>query len=145
MMPFPQMVKPFVLSALIKAAKYLQVSPSMRVSIKGKSSIRSEPFSLPPFSTIRCVPEWKNRLPERKVPLGITTTPPPSEAHLSILETRNTLNDIGNFWDDLFPAERDRLLHLLVENVTVLETGITIKIKTAGMRGLIKEVQSAKD
>jgi len=68
-----------------------------------------------------------------------------SEAHLSILETRNTLNDIGGFWDDLFPAERDRLLHLLVENVTVLETGITIKIKTAGMRGLIKEVQSAKD
>ncbi|MFA7013729.1 MAG: recombinase family protein [Desulfobacterales bacterium] len=63
----------------------------------------------------------------------------------TIAEVRNALGNIGGFWDDLFPAERDRLLHLLVESVTVLETGITIKIKTAGMRGLIKEVQSAND
>ena len=63
----------------------------------------------------------------------------------TIAEVRNALGNIGGFWDDLFPAERDRLLHLLVESVTVLETGITIKIKTAGMRGLIKEGQSAND
>ena len=68
-----------------------------------------------------------------------------TQLRTTIAEVRNALGNIGGFWDDLFPAERDRLLHLLVESVTVLETGITIKIKTAGMRGLIKEVQSAND
>lgn len=68
-----------------------------------------------------------------------------AQTHIAIGTVRKNLNDIESFWDDLFPAERDRLLHLLVDNVTVREDGIAIKIKTEGMRGLIKEMQNAND
>ena len=64
-----------------------------------------------------------------------------AQSGLSISVVKNTFMDIDSFWNDLFPAEQDRLLQLLVESVTVKEDGIAIKIKTDGMRGLIKELQ----
>ncbi len=60
-------------------------------------------------------------------------------------DVRDALNNVGEFWDDLFPVERDRLIHLLVKQVTVSETGVVIKIKTAGMRSLIQEVKNVND
>ena len=53
--------------------------------------------------------------------------------------------NIDGFWDELFPVERHRLLKLLVESVTVSESGLEMKIKTAGMRGLIKEIENVQD
>ena len=44
--------------------------------------MRSEPFNRP--ITCRCVPCLKNKAPVRKVPSGITTTPPPSWAARSM-------------------------------------------------------------
>ena len=62
-------------------------------------------------------------------------------ANLPVAVTREAFKDIDGFWNDLIPKERDRLIELLVETVTVREDGIDIKIKTEGMRGLIKELQ----
>ncbi len=65
------------------------------------------------------------------------------QANLRVNDVREALSNIEEFWDVLFPVERDKIIHLLVEEVIVYETGIDIKIKTEGMRGLIKEVQNA--
>lgn len=60
----------------------------------------------------------------------------------SVMES---LADVSSFWEELYPAERHRLLRLLVDHVTVKETGIELELKTAGMKSLIEEVQSAND
>ena len=63
------------------------------------------------------------------------------QAGVPISVTKAAFDDIDSFWNDLLPNERFRLIHLLVESVTVKEDGIAIKIKTDGMRSLIKELQ----
>lgn len=55
------------------------------------------------------------------------------------------LHDVDGLWDELFPVEKNRLLGLIVESVLVYESGLEIKVKTAGMRGLVKEVMSVQD
>lgn len=60
-------------------------------------------------------------------------------------KTMETLNDIGGFWSQLYPAEQCRLLRLLVKQVTVDEDGIAIEVMTSGMRALMKEVTDEND
>ena len=55
------------------------------------------------------------------------------------------LSDIKGFWQDLFPLERNRLLNLMIDYITVTENGLDIKVKTSGMRSLIKEIQNVTD
>ena len=66
-------------------------------------------------------------------------------ANIPIKEVRNTFKDIDSFWNDLFQEERTKLIQLLVQSITVREDGIAIKIRTEGMRGLIKEMQDDND
>ena len=66
-------------------------------------------------------------------------------ANIPIKVVRNTFKDIDSFWNDLIQEERTKLIHLLVQNITVKEDGIAIKIRTEGMRGLIKEMQDDND
>lgn len=55
------------------------------------------------------------------------------------------LENVESFWEDLFPVERNRLMKLLIDHVDVYETGLELKIKTSGMRGLIKEITNVQD
>jgi len=50
------------------------------------------------------------------------------------------LADIPAFFDGLFPPERDRLLHCLLEQVTVRKDGIDLEFKTNGMNDFIREM-----
>lgn len=49
--------------------------------------------------------------------------------------------NLSGFWKELFPAERNRLLKLLIERVTVNEGNIEITIKTEGMKNLMMEME----
>ena len=60
-------------------------------------------------------------------------------------DVMDALSDIKGFWQDLFPLERDRLLNLMIDYITVTENGLDIKVKTSGMRSLIKEIQNVTD
>jgi site-specific DNA recombinase len=53
----------------------------------------------------------------------------------------NLLVDFGNLWPDLFPAEQARLLQLLVERVDVLEDGLELRLKAAGLASLVAELR----
>ena len=55
------------------------------------------------------------------------------------------LEDVDGFWMDLFPVEQNRLMRLLIDYVNVYESGLEIKIKTSGMRGLIKEITNVQN
>jgi site-specific DNA recombinase len=52
-----------------------------------------------------------------------------------------TLRGVDAVWEALFPLEQARILQLLVERVHVTTDGLDIRIRTNGLRGLLREVQ----
>ena len=48
----------------------------------------------------------------------------------------------GFKWDELFLAEQERILRLLVERVTVSDGGAEIKLNLEGLAGLARELGS---
>ena len=42
-------------------------------------------------------------------------------------------------WDELFPAEQARIVQLLVERVDISATGADIRLRTAGLAGLVRD------
>jgi site-specific DNA recombinase len=49
---------------------------------------------------------------------------------------------IDTLWGELFPAERYRLAHLLIEKIIVLKDKLKMEIKTHGMTSLVRELQA---
>ena len=59
-------------------------------------------------------------------------------------KTRERPNDIiemfsERLWEEITPAERQRLMQLLVERVTINEGDIKIEIRTAGIKSILEE------
>ena len=50
------------------------------------------------------------------------------------------LRQLGNVWEHLFPAERQRIVQLLIERVTLLDNGIEIGWRAAGWSQLVGEL-----
>ncbi len=51
------------------------------------------------------------------------------------------LGDLDGVWAELFPAEQQRLLHLLIERVTVEPDGFRIALRADGLRSLALELR----
>ena len=49
------------------------------------------------------------------------------------------LQSIDQLWDELFPAEQARILHTLVERITVRKDRITIKWQAEGLNNLLRD------
>ena len=49
-------------------------------------------------------------------------------------EVRDALTRLDPLWDELFPAEQERIVRLLVQRVTVGEAGAEIRLNVAGGR-----------
>ena len=58
-------------------------------------------------------------------------------------EVREALLQLDPLWDELFPAEQARIVQLLVEQVSVGTDGVTIRLRTNGLPGLVRD--SARD
>ena len=54
---------------------------------------------------------------------------------------REALADFDRIWEELFPAEQARLVRLLVERVDVREDGIRVRLRTEGLRDVVRELQ----
>ncbi len=50
-----------------------------------------------------------------------------------------TLQSIDAVWDELFPAEQAKILHTLVERITVRRDGITIQWHEQGLNKLLRD------
>jgi DNA invertase Pin-like site-specific DNA recombinase len=59
---------------------------------------------------------------------------------LTEAETREALERLDPLWDELFPAEQARIVRLLVQRVDITTTGADIRLRTAGLAGLVRDL-----
>ena len=52
------------------------------------------------------------------------------------------LGSLDTIWAELFPAEQQRILHLLIERIAVKPTGFSITLRAEGIRSLVTELQA---
>ena len=72
---------------------------------------------------------------------GATWLAPRAEApNLTEPETREALSRLEPLWDELFPAEQARIVRLLVERVVVGPAGADIRLRVAGLAGLVRDL-----
>ena len=60
---------------------------------------------------------------------------PITERHVA-----ESLRRLDPIWDELFPVEQLRIVQLLVENVTVNEDGLQIRLRSNGIHSLVSEM-----
>ena len=59
-------------------------------------------------------------------------------------EAREAMLELDPLWDELFPAEQARIVHLLVEQVNVRTHGVEVRLRPSGLAGLAREVVSSR-
>ena len=55
-------------------------------------------------------------------------------------EVSGLLENLDPLWDEMFPAERNRLMHLLLKKVTLYEDRLALELRTAGMERILEEL-----
>ena len=63
---------------------------------------------------------------------------------LTEAETRDALERLDPLWDGLFPAEQARIVRLLVERVGIGPAGADIRLRVAGLAGLMRDLGVAR-
>jgi DNA invertase Pin-like site-specific DNA recombinase len=64
---------------------------------------------------------------------------------LSEEETRQALERLDPIWDELFPAEQARIIRLLVDRVEIGPAGAEIRLRIAGLRNLVRDLDTERD
>jgi hypothetical protein len=59
---------------------------------------------------------------------------------LTEADVRDAIHRFDPVWDELFPAEQARIVHLLVERVTVTATGLDIRLRVEGLSGFVGDL-----
>ena len=59
-------------------------------------------------------------------------------------DVRQALERLDPLWDELFPAEQARVVHLLVERVDVSPDGVDIRLRTEGMADLVTDLRAIR-
>ena len=67
-----------------------------------------------------------------------------SMGDISEADVRDALERLDPLWDELFPAEQARIVHLLVERVDVSPDGADIRLRTEGLTNLVTELRAIK-
>ncbi len=62
---------------------------------------------------------------------------------LTEAEVREALERLDPLWDELFPAEQARIVRLLVERVELGPAGADIRLRTAGLASLVRDLGAA--
>jgi hypothetical protein len=60
-------------------------------------------------------------------------------------EVRDALEQLDPIWDELFPAEQDRIVQLLVERVDIQEDGIEIRFRVDGLASLVEDFKNDRE
>jgi site-specific DNA recombinase len=60
-------------------------------------------------------------------------------------ELRDALEQLDPIWGELFPAEQDRIVQLLVERVDVQEDGIEIRFRVDGLASLVEDFKNDRE
>ena len=54
------------------------------------------------------------------------------------------MNDFDQLWAALYPAEQTRIIHLLVERVTVGEGGIAVDLRNEGLGSVLRDMMAPR-
>jgi hypothetical protein len=57
-------------------------------------------------------------------------------------DVREALQKLDPLWDELFPAEKERIVKLLVQEVVVSRDGLVIRLRLHGLNSLVAELQA---
>jgi site-specific DNA recombinase len=60
-------------------------------------------------------------------------------------DVAEALRNIDPAWEELFPAEKERVVHLLVEQVVVDSDSMTLKLRPVGIGTLVSEMSAVAD
>ena len=63
----------------------------------------------------------------------------------STQDLASTCGSIEAIWEELFPAERYNLVHLLIGKITLFTDSIVMNIKHHGIKSLIRDLKSGQD
>jgi site-specific DNA recombinase len=68
------------------------------------------------------------------------------EAHvLTEREVIEALERLDPVWEELFPGEQTRIVHLLVERVEVGPEGLAVRLRSDGIRSLVAEIGAGRE
>jgi hypothetical protein len=59
-------------------------------------------------------------------------------------EVRKALLNLDPVWDELFPAEQDRIIQLLVERIDVHPDGLDLKLRVDGLQTLVADLRAGQ-
>lgn len=76
-------------------------------------------------------------LVEQMLPLVQKYDPTMDEAQLTVAMTR-----LDTIWEQLFPAEQERIAHLMIEKVVVHDSGLEVRLQASGLYKLAMELES---
>ena len=62
---------------------------------------------------------------------------------LTEAETREALEQLDPLWDELFPAEQERIVRSLVERVDVSPAGADIRLRLDGLASLVRDLRTS--
>ena len=57
-------------------------------------------------------------------------------------DLRAALDQLGPLWDELFPVEQARIIHLLVDRVEIGAGGATVRLRLEGLANLVRDLGS---
>lgn len=60
-------------------------------------------------------------------------------------EVAEALRQLDGVWEELFPAERSRIVRTLVEQVSVYENDLDVRIRTGGIHSIISELRKPEE
>jgi site-specific DNA recombinase len=63
---------------------------------------------------------------------------------LNETEVRDALVRFDPLWEELFPAERARIVQLLVERVDISPDGAGIGLRTEGLTGVVADLRTIR-
>ena len=55
------------------------------------------------------------------------------------------LQKLDQLWDELFPAEKERIVRLLVQDVVVDVDSMTVRLRPGGVGSLVGEITAVAD
>ena len=87
------------------------------------------------------VNQLRGMLRSPEVIVGTWRSARPEIDGLSEAEVREALEGLDPLWDELFPAEQTRIIQLLVERVDIGASGLAIRLRIAGLAGLVAEIR----
>ena len=63
------------------------------------------------------------------------------DSQITESEVRDALHRFDGLWNELFPAEQARIVHLLVERVDISGEGVRIRLRTEGLASLVRDLR----